>query len=316
MILPGKPAARRDLTLQELADVFLERHGTVATARTVGTLRGRLVRPLRDFGTTPLSDLDGMTDELAAFAAALPDRYRYSVMSAFRQTIKRRRPLRLHDEQPREADREESATQSSPDPRVHPERAGQDHRGARRARRGRGQIRCRDRATSGGMGARATPRHTPDASGADRSRYEDARVTARSAIDEKGARRDRLTTGQVGLRLCVCRAERGPLDFANFGRRDWHDAIDTAGIAKPARLYDLRSTFASNALARRVTVYELARILGSSVRMIELPLRGDAGRRDGLAARAARQRDRLDRIVWGTRGHEQAATEAANPHRS
>lgn len=35
------------------------------------------------------------------------------------------------------------------------------------------------------------------------------------------------------------------------------------------RLYDLRSTFASNALAAGVTVYELARIMGTSVRMIE-----------------------------------------------
>ena len=61
----------------------------------------------------------------------------------------------------------------------------------------------------------------------------------------------------------------GPFDFENFRRRDWHDAIDTAGIAKPARVYDLRATFASNALAKGVTVYELARILGSSVRMIE-----------------------------------------------
>jgi integrase len=40
-------------------------------------------------------------------------------------------------------------------------------------------------------------------------------------------------------------------------------------VAKPARLYDLRSTFASNALAGGVTVFELARLMGTSVRMIE-----------------------------------------------
>ncbi len=33
--------------------------------------------------------------------------------------------------------------------------------------------------------------------------------------------------------------------------------------------YDLRSTFASNALAAGVTVFELAKIMGTSVRMIE-----------------------------------------------
>jgi hypothetical protein len=36
-----------------------------------------------------------------------------------------------------------------------------------------------------------------------------------------------------------------------------------------ARIYDLRSTFASSALAAGVTVFELARVMGTSVRMIE-----------------------------------------------
>jgi hypothetical protein len=37
----------------------------------------------------------------------------------------------------------------------------------------------------------------------------------------------------------------------------------------PARIYDLRSTFASNALAAGVSVFQLARVMGTSVRMIE-----------------------------------------------
>ena len=40
-------------------------------------------------------------------------------------------------------------------------------------------------------------------------------------------------------------------------------------MRKPARIYDLRSTFASNALAAGVSVFELARIMGTSVAMIE-----------------------------------------------
>lgn len=61
----------------------------------------------------------------------------------------------------------------------------------------------------------------------------------------------------------------GPFDVHNFRRREWGPAVDTGGIAKPARIYDLRSTFASNALAAGITVYELARIMGTSVGMIE-----------------------------------------------
>jgi integrase len=40
-------------------------------------------------------------------------------------------------------------------------------------------------------------------------------------------------------------------------------------VGEPARPYDLRSTFASNALAAGVTVFELARVMGTSVAMIE-----------------------------------------------
>jgi integrase len=62
---------------------------------------------------------------------------------------------------------------------------------------------------------------------------------------------------------------RGPFDIHNFRRREWNPAVEGSGTAKPARLYDLRSTFASNALAAGITVYELARIMGTSVAMIE-----------------------------------------------
>jgi hypothetical protein len=65
------------------------------------------------------------------------------------------------------------------------------------------------------------------------------------------------------------KGEPGPFDVANFRRRIWGPAIDAAGIARPARLYDLRSTFASNALAAGITMFELARIMGTSVKMIE-----------------------------------------------
>ena len=61
----------------------------------------------------------------------------------------------------------------------------------------------------------------------------------------------------------------GPFDLNNFRNRIWSVAVETAGIERPARLYDLRSTFASNALAAGITTFELARIMGTSVGMIE-----------------------------------------------
>ena len=70
-----------------------------------------------------------------------------------------------------------------------------------------------------------------------------------------------------------------PLLFpAPGGRFTWTTSAAASGsppsrppvIARPARLYDLRSTFASNALARGLTLHELARVMGTSTRMIEL----------------------------------------------
>src|SRR5690349_16250171 len=69
--LEGKTAARRDVTPRQLADTFLDRHGKITTDRTIRTLRGRLARPLKDFGDVVLCELEGMTDEIAAFAAEL-----------------------------------------------------------------------------------------------------------------------------------------------------------------------------------------------------------------------------------------------------
>jgi hypothetical protein len=76
-----------------------------------------------------------------------------------------------------------------------------------------------------------------------------------------------------------------------FRRREWGPAIEAAGISKPARIYDLRSTFASNALADGVSVFHLARIMGTSVRMIE---RHYGALLDGSGAEIARLLDTGD----------------------
>ncbi|MGO9790774.1 MAG: hypothetical protein ACLP8S_15165 [Solirubrobacteraceae bacterium] len=77
----------------------------------------------------------------------------------------------------------------------------------------------------------------------------------------------------------------------NWRRRVWAPAIEAAGITRPARIYDLRSTFASDALRAGVSVFELARIMGTSVRMIELHYgaSGWRGRWDRRQARRARR---------------------------
>jgi integrase len=78
----------------------------------------------------------------------------------------------------------------------------------------------------------------------------------------------------------------GRIALDNFRRRAWAPAVEAAGVAKPARIYDLRSTFASRALAADVAPFELARIMGTSVRMIELHYGAlIAGAAESIAAR-------------------------------
>ena len=81
------------------------------------------------------------------------------------------------------------------------------------------------------------------------------------------------------------------LNLDNFRRREWAPAVEASGVARPARIYDLRSTFASNALAARVTVFELARVMGTRVRMIE---RHYGALLDGAGAGIASRLDALE----------------------
>jgi hypothetical protein len=39
------------------------------------------------------------------------------------------------------------------------------------------------------------------------------------------------------------------INLDNFRRREWAPAIEAAGVSTPARIYDRRCTFASDALA-------------------------------------------------------------------
>jgi integrase len=96
-----------------------------------------------------------------------------------------------------------------------------------------------------------------------------------AALDDVPARLD--------TRLVFAAPEGGPIGLDTFRSREWVPALEAAGLETPdrvakkagkrrshRRIYDLRSTFASQALAAGVSVFELARIMGTSVRMIEL----------------------------------------------
>jgi hypothetical protein len=117
--LHGRPAARRDLTLVELAEVFLERHGKVRSERTVRTLRERLKRTLDRFGDVPLAELDWMTDEVAEFTAGLPERWRHPLCARISADARRGDSLRLSHGESSQARGPEPAAAPTSGSRLH-----------------------------------------------------------------------------------------------------------------------------------------------------------------------------------------------------
>jgi integrase len=98
-------------------------------------------------------------------------------------------------------------------------------------------------------------------------------------------------TPRLDMPLLFPAPSGGLLNLDNFRRREWAPAIETSGVRRPARIYDLRSTFASHALAAGVSVFQLARVMGTSVRMIE---RHYGALLDGSGAEIAGRLDALD----------------------
>jgi integrase len=89
---------------------------------------------------------------------------------------------------------------------------------------------------------------------------------------------------------------RRRLRACGSSRREWYPALEAAEIAKRGP-YHLRHTFATEALAAGVSIFELARLMGTSVKMIDrtyghLARDSETAIRTRLEARGAAGRQR------------------------
>jgi integrase len=299
--LRGEPAPAPELTLAAFVDLYLERHGPNIRPSTARVLRERLTYATRAYGDVPLRDLESMSGEIAQWRARLPERSRYGITSALRQCLAAgvrwghmsRNPAMLAGRNPQPSPRAvrvyapgeidalaaelaigdaaivrfAAATGLRPEEWQALERRDVDRRG---------RVLNVARTVSGGeivqLGKTARSRRQVPLS--------------RRALEALDQAPPRLDTA-----LVFPAARGGVLDLHNWRRRRWHPAVEASGIRTPARIYDLRSTFASDALAAGVTVFELARVMGTSVAMIE---RHNGALLDGAGAGIASRLDALD----------------------
>jgi integrase len=73
---------------------------------------------------------------------------------------------------------------------------------------------------------------------------------------------------RLGTRLLFPAPEGGYIGLDTWRTRDWYPALEAAGIGKRGP-YHLRHTFATEALAAGVSIFELARLMGCSVEVID-----------------------------------------------
>ena len=116
------------------------------------------------------------------------------------------------------------------------------------------------------------------------------------------------------MRLVFVGVRGSNIDLKNFRRAQWKPALESAGLPH-ARIYDLRHSFATWALDAGLSIFELARYMGTSVEMIDRVYGHLCARRGGHGAGASGCRV-LE--AFGPRaGHgrkQMRRLEAASPH--
>lgn len=274
----GEAFQRPPVTLREHVDRYLDVHAATRDPNTIRVLRERLRRPIVAFGDNWLRDLERMAGDLAAWQTTLPERSRYGVMQALRQALEAavrwgdmdRNPAKLAGANPPPPPRgvqtltldeiDKLAVELGPvcGPMIR-FAAATGMRPEEWAALARQDV---DRTAGVVRVARTHVEGVTKPYAKTSASVREVPLSARAlvAIDAVPPRLD--------TRLLFPGPRGAHVNLRNFRRREWKPALESAGVA-PRRIYDLRSTFASQALAAGVSVFELARIMGTSVRMIE-----------------------------------------------
>lgn len=299
----GTPRRGRDATFREHVERYLRIHGATVEPSTIQTLRERLgvvverhqdaeqrryqrARPrtyrtaVEAFGEVTLAELELMSVEIAEWQTTLPPRYRHAIMRALRQVLGAAVRWKLIRENP--------AKEAGPNPKppriemaffasiadvdsvadelgerfgpivvfgvetgLRPEEWIALER--RDIDRKAGVVKVRHVCVDGVVKEYGKT-----------SRFRrDVPLTAR-AVAALDSLPPRLETP-----LLFPAAKGGLINIDNWRRREWRPAVEAAGLDLALTPYSMRHTYASFALAAGVSIFDLARLMGTSVKMID-----------------------------------------------
>jgi integrase len=292
-------------TLAEHVERYLEAHAVGRDPKTIDVLRFRLGYATRVFGDLRLDELERRVPELAAWTTTLPAGSRYGIVAALRQCLEAAVRWGLVGSNPAKATgrnpqpKREEVEHFEPNdverlavelgPIYGPLVVVAAYTGLRPSEwialewrdvdRHEGILRV-DRAFS--YGRVKTPKT------ADSRRRVPAPARAVAALDALPRRLD--------SRLVFPGPRGAHIDLRNWRKREWKPALEAAGLPTTRRPYDLRHSYAAWSLAAGIPAYDVARYMGSSVRMLDLTY-GHLVKGSEAAAR-----DRLDAFTIGAAG--------------
>jgi integrase len=289
-----------DITFDAFCELFLERHGATVSERTRRTLEERLAPARGAFGDWTLAELEGAADDIARWRSALTDTSRYRLTLALRQTLAAAVRWRYMTRNPAlDAGR-------NPEPRSEellPFTPGEVDALAVELGPVFGPLVVF--AAETGLRTNewtATERRDIDRSGPAvvvQRRFADGTLTpypktTRRRIPLTGRAMSALEQlpPRLDTPLLFPAAKGGHIGLDTWRTREWYPALDAAGLRKRGP-YQLRHTFATEALAAGISIFELARVMGASVKTIDehyghLARDSEQAIRARLDARAAR----------------------------
>ena len=272
------PTADKTVTFAAHVDRYLAAHAVGRDASTIKTLTHRLGYATATFGDVTLEELERRVPEIAAWAGTLPAGSRYGIVQALRQVLEaavrwghlRKNPAKLAGPNPQpKAEEIRPFTQTELDllavelaPKYGPAVVFASETGMRPSEWLALEQRDVDRRAGVVLVERTC------AYGVTKSYGKTARSRRRVPLSSRALEALDAIPRRLDVRLVFPGHRGGVIDLKNFRRSQWKPALEAAGVPH-RRIYDLRHSFATWALDAGLSIFELARYMGTSVEMID-----------------------------------------------